>query len=67
MPIISKFLGISIMMYYRDHNPPHFHVTYNSFMATVTIKDLLVLNGKLPSRVLALVLEWANLHRSELL
>jgi len=28
MPEISRFLGILIAVYYRDHAPPHFHVRY---------------------------------------
>lgn len=30
MPEISRFLGIVIMMYFNDHNPPHFRVRYRS-------------------------------------
>ena len=32
MPEICRFLGISIGMYFDDHNPPHFHVQYNESM-----------------------------------
>ena len=28
MPIISRFYGIVIVMYFNDHNPPHFHAKY---------------------------------------
>jgi len=28
LPVVSRFLGILIVMYYEDHNPPHFHVRY---------------------------------------
>jgi len=28
MPEISRFYGIAITMNYREHNPPHFHATY---------------------------------------
>jgi hypothetical protein len=28
---LSRFLGITIAMYFKDHNPPHFHVLYNWF------------------------------------
>jgi hypothetical protein len=30
MPTISEFYGLSIYMYNngREHNPPHFHVSY---------------------------------------
>jgi hypothetical protein len=67
MPELSRFLGISIMMYYDDHNPPHFHVRYNDFRAVISINDLLLTDGKLPARILGLVIEWAELHKNELL
>lgn len=55
------------MIYYSDHNPPHFHVKYNEQRASIDIKELRILEGSLPQRVLALVLEWAFLHRADLL
>ncbi len=66
MPEISRFLGISIRMYFNDHNPPHFHVKYGEHRASVAIADLRVLSGTLPARVLGLVVEWALQHRPEL-
>jgi len=39
MPEISRFLGIVIAMYYKDHVPPHFHARYGSFEITVSIAD----------------------------
>ena len=67
MPELSRFLGIAIFMYFDDHNPPHFHVRYNDFRAVISINDLLLIEGKLPARVLGLVMEWAELHKKELL
>ena len=29
MPVISRFYGILIVMYFNDHNPPHFHAKYS--------------------------------------
>jgi len=43
MPEISRFLGMSILMYFDDHNPPHFHVKYNDYRAIISIKDLALL------------------------
>ena len=54
-------------MYFDDHNPPHFHVKYNDFRALISINELLLIEGKLPARVLGLVVEWAELHKKELL
>ena len=67
MPEISRFYGIVIYMYLRDHNPPHFHAKYNDFEAVISIENFAVLNGKLPSKALALVVEWSSIHQEELL
>ena len=67
MPEISRFFGIVIAVYYNDHNPPHFHARYNGDKVIVEISSLKVLDGKLPSRALGLVIEWASLHQPELL
>lgn len=67
MPEISRFLGIIIAMYYNDHEPPHFHARYAGREALVEIETLSVMKGRLPPRVLGLVVEWASLHRGELL
>ena len=67
MPQISRFFGIIISMYYDDHNPPHFHASYGEYNAEISINDLAVMQGNLPSRVLGLVIEWASQHKDELL
>ena len=67
MPEISRFLGIVIYMYFNDHNPPHFHVAYNEYDAAVSIETLGLMEGKLPPKVLSLVVEWASQHQTELL
>ncbi len=53
-------------MFFNDHEPPHFHATYGEFEALVEIDTLGVYRGGLPRRALALVVEWAALHREEL-
>ena len=67
MPSVSRFLGMVIYFYYNDHNPPHFHVIYAGIEAEISIEYLTQLNGKLPPRVLGLVVEWAELHKTELM
>lgn len=63
MPTISTFYGILIQMYWNDHAPPHFHALYGEFEALISIQTLEVIDGTLPRRALALVLEWAQEHR----
>lgn len=66
MPEVSRFFGIVIRMYFNDHQPPHFHAEYGEHEALIEIETLAVLRGDLPRRAMALVLEWAALHRQEL-
>ncbi|HET6921938.1 MAG TPA: DUF4160 domain-containing protein [Anaeromyxobacteraceae bacterium] len=66
MPKVSEFFGIVIALYYSDHAPPHFHAIYGEHEGLVEIRTLSILQGALPRRALALVLEWASQHREEL-
>jgi hypothetical protein len=66
MPELSRFYGIVVYMFFNEHNPPHFHVKYQEFEATIDIKDGIV-NGTLPRRALTLIYEWLDLHNKELL
>jgi hypothetical protein len=67
MPKISYFLGISVYMYYDDHNPPHFHAIYNEFVAVLNINTGKIIAGKLPPKVYELIKEWMDIHKKELL
>ena len=66
MPELSRFLGIIIAMFYKDHAPPYFHAIYGEFEITVEIESG-VINGRFPRRALRLVFEWLELHKDELL
>ena len=50
MPEISRFLGIVIYMYFKEHNPPHFHAEYNEFKASISISTLGLVEGRLPAK-----------------
>jgi Domain of unknown function (DUF4160) len=66
VPELSRFLGIIIAMFYRDHEPAHFHATYGDYQITVDIATGEV-HGNFPNRALRHVQEWRELHRDELL
>jgi hypothetical protein len=53
-------------MYFGDHIPPHFHAEYGEFTAQISILDFAIMNGYLPPKALALVVEWASNHKNEL-
>ena len=67
MPEISRFFGIIIAIYYKEHPPPHFHAKYGNETGVFSIVDLRLIQGHLPKRVISLVLEWAFEHRDELM
>ena len=66
MPLISSFYGILIKMYFGDHVPPHFHAEYGEFSAQISIIGFGVIEGYLPPKALALVVEWASIHKDEI-
>ena len=66
MPEISRFYGIVIAMFGDDHNPPHFHVRYGSYKASIII-DKGVVTGQLPRNVLNKVFAWLDAHYDELM
>jgi len=66
VPEISRFYGIVIKMFWRDHPPPHFHAEYGEQQAVIAIGSGALLAGSLPRRASQLVRQWDALHRTEL-
>lgn len=69
MPVLSRFYGIVIRMYFQqaEHNPPHIHAIYGDDVAAIEIRTGEVLEGHLPPKALEMVREWVGLHRESLL
>jgi hypothetical protein len=67
MPEISRFFGIIIKMFFKDHSPPHFHVEFGEFRAIFNIQSQEIMEGNLPSKQLKLVQAWAVIHEEELI
>ncbi len=66
MPELSRFYGIIIRMFFKDHFPAHFHAFYQDSEAVISIEDGKILNGKLPKRAQTMVEEWRKIHLNEL-
>ncbi len=66
MPIISRFFGIIIYIFWRDHAPPHFHAKYQDYEVTVNIETGAV-TGQMSVRALKMIEEWRQVHQVELL
>lgn len=61
MPILARLRYCLVLMYFEDHNPPHFHVRdRDGREAEVGLKSLEVLKGDVDRRALREALEWAR-------
>lgn len=69
MPVLSRFYGIIIRMYFQqaEHNPPHIHAIYGDNVAAIEIQDGGILEGDLPPKALAMVREWVEIHKGDLM
>ena len=69
MPVLSRFYGIVIRMYFlqSEHNPPHIHAIYNEDVAAIDFMTGEVLEGYLPSKAMSMVQEWIAIHKDDLL
>lgn len=66
MPEISRFYGVIIYMYFKDHFPPHIHLRYGDYEAIIYLKDGVVV-GEMPGKIVKMALKWMELNRIELL
>ena len=67
MPTICRFRGIKITINYREHQPPHFHAVYGGEEVVVSIKEIEVIEGSIPSKQLKMLRGWAAFHQDELM
>ena len=66
MPVIARFYGIIVKMYFREHGVPHFHAIYGEYVGVFDVAALRMIEGDLPIRAKRLVLAWARRYRQEL-
>ena len=69
IPVITRFYGLTSKMYLlgKEHNPPHIHILYGEYNAVIDLQALKLMEGDLPGKGLSMAMEWATLHRDELL
>jgi len=69
MPVVARFYGILIKMYFSqsEHGVPHFHAVYGEFNGVFAIETLEMIEGDLPLRSQKLVKEWGAQYKNELL
>ncbi len=69
MPTLAMVAGMAILIYYDDHDPPHFHVRAANFRAKVAIGDLSVIEvvGRMKPSEIRTIRAWARHHQAALL
>jgi hypothetical protein len=66
MPVIARFYGILVKMYFREHGVAHFHAIYGEYNGVFAIETLEMIEGDLPRRAQKLVREWASQYQADL-
>ena len=67
MPIIARFYGILIKMYFKEHGVPHFHAIYGEYNGVFNLKTLEMIEGDMPSRAMKMVKDWAKKYNNDLM
>jgi hypothetical protein len=63
MPTIAIVVGVRIIIYPKDHLPPHLHAKFAEHEAMISIVTGDVLEGSLPRAKLRAVQEWLAKRR----
>jgi hypothetical protein len=66
MPVIAVFFGIIIRMFYREHEPKHFHAEHQGQHAKFDFDGHMTVGNIGSKTALKLIRAWARLHRAEL-
>jgi hypothetical protein len=66
MPVVSIFFGIVIRMYYKEHEPRHFHAEHQAQDGKFDFDGHQVLGNITSRTALALIRRWAQLNRAAL-
>ncbi len=67
MPIIARFYGILIKMYFKEHGIPHFHALYGEYNGVFELATLEMIEGDLPQRAVKMIKEWGTIYQKDLL
>lgn len=66
MPIIAIFFGIVIRMYYKEHEPRHFHAEYQAREGKFDFDGNQIAGAITSTNALTLIRQWAQLNRAAL-
>lgn len=67
MPCLIKIDGIKICVYSNDHVPPHIHAIFGEYEAIITIREVEVIRGELPTNKRRIALDYVRDNQNDLL
>lgn len=67
MPVIARFYGILVKMYFKEHGVPHFHAIYGEYNGVFNIDTLEMIEGDMPARAVRMVKDWAEKYNRDLM
>ena len=68
MPVISRFHGITIKMYFRqkEHNPPHIHAICGDYVGIFSVETGEMIEGDISIKGQQLIKEFVDYYRDRL-
>ena len=66
MPIISTFFGIIIRMFYKEHEPAHFHAEHQGQQGKFDFSGKIMVGNIQSKTALELIQRWAVQNRAAL-
>lgn len=69
MPVIARFYGIIVKMYFRqrEHNPPHIHAVYGEYNGMFSLLDGEMFEGDIPANEQKIVERFIEHNRERLI
>ena len=69
MPVLSRFYGIIIRMYFlqKEHNPPHIHAICGEYIGVFSLSDGVMFEGDLPLKEQSIVKKFVEQNKEKLL
>lgn len=68
MPTVAWIAGFAILIFFEDHDPPHFHIRGKGVEAKILLEDLSVVEvkGSLKPADIRAIRVWARKHLPDL-
>lgn len=65
LPVVARFDGIELLIYFQDHNPPHLHAFYGDCEAVFSMSGE-IMEGRFPPKQKKKVTNYIRSHQEEL-